>query len=393
MSNSKVALFSTQFCPYSQTFVWDEVTSHKRYDIDVYTLHREFADRFPYDRVFTLDEVPLERAICNTFIYSPTRYRQIRDGGYSLLAAHFGPGSLYALPYAQKLDIPLVATFHGYDVPLLWNARKYEPKFWRYWLLSKWMLKRVDRFLAASEELRNMLIDIGAPREKVFTWRLGVRIPELNSLKPHEAKDHGELKKIIQVGRFVEKKGYIYSMRAIEILKNRYDAENRPFDVELTCIGDGECRPECEKFVKNHGLENYIKFVDNLPQPEVFRLMEESDVLLCPSIVAKNGDRESGILVAKEAGARCVPVIGTYHGGIPEIIDHEKTGFVVQERDSEMIAKHLYTLFSNASLRLDMGRAARKKIESEYCLEKRIDALETHYDEVIAQSNRNSNMY
>ena len=113
--------------------------------------------------------------------------------------------------------------------------------------------------------------------------------------------------------------------------------------------------------------------------------MEASEILLCPSIVAKNGDRESGILVAKEAAARCKPVIGTYHGGIPEIIDDGKTGFIVQERDSDAMAQKLDLLLSNDQLRCDMGIAARKKMENEYRYEDRIDALEKHYDEVIAQ--------
>lgn len=385
MSNSKVGLFSTVFCPYSQTFVWDEVTSHKRYDIDVYTCERQYPDRFPYDHVYTLEDVPAaERLFARAFLYSKSRFKQIRDGQYALLAAHFGPGSLYALPYAERLNLPLIATFHGFDVPLLWNARKYHPEYWRYWMLSKWMFARVDRFLAASEELRNMLIDIGAPREKVYTWRLGVRIPELSSLKPRE-RQAGETYRLIQVGRFVEKKGYIYSLRALEILKKRYRDAHRDFHVELTCVGDGEGRRECEQFVQTHDLQDCVKFVNHHPQNEVFKMMEASDVLLCPSIVARNGDRESGILVAKEAGARCVPVIGTYHGGIPEIIDDGKTGFIVQERDSEAIAKHLETLLTHEALRREMGMAARRKIENEYCLEKRVEELELHYDEVIAE--------
>ena len=115
--------------------------------------------------------------------------------------------------------------------------------------------------------------------------------------------------------------------------------------------------------------------------------MQNSEILLCPSIVARNGDRESGILVAKEAAARCIPVIGTYHGGIPEIIDHTKTGFIVQERDAHAIAENIDLLLSNPQLRCEMGMAARKKMENEYRYEDRIDALENHYDEVIAQFN------
>ncbi|MBO4349917.1 MAG: glycosyltransferase [Proteobacteria bacterium] len=387
MSNPKVALFSTQFCAYSQTFVWDEVTSHKRYDIDVYTLHRLYPERFPYDRVFTLDQNPLEKLFCESLLYSPTCAKHIAANNYALIAAHFGPGSLYALPHAQRFHLPLIVTFHGYDVPLLWNLRKLQPQYWRYWALSPWMLHRVDRFLAASEELHNMLIDIGAPEEKVFTWRLGIRIPELSAIKQPSADTVPQTRKLIQVGRFVEKKGYIYSLRAMHILKNMYRAAGREFNVLLTCIGDGECKPECERYAQTHNLEENVRFVDNMPQDEVFAEMQDSEILLCPSLVARNGDRESGILVAKEAAARCIPVIGTYHGGIPDIIEDGKTGFIVQERDAQAIAERIDCILSNPQLRCDLGTAARKKMENEYRLEDRVDALEKHYDEVIAQFN------
>ena len=387
MSNPKVALFSTQFCAYSQTFVWDEVTSHKRYDIDVYTLHRLYPERFPYDRVFTLDGKPIEKFLCQTLLFSPTCAHNIRDNHYSLIAAHFGPGSIYALPYAKRFHLPLIVTYHGYDVPLLWNGRKCKPEFWRYWALSQWMLRRVDRFLAASEELRNMLIDIGAPEEKVFTWRLGVRIPDISTIHLPSPDVVPETRKLIQVGRFVEKKGYIYSLRAMQILRDRYRESGRPFNVLLTCIGDGECKAECERFVQKHDLGQNVRFIENMPQEEVFAEMQNSEILLCPSIVARNGDRESGILVAKEAAARCIPVIGSYHGGIPEIIDHGKTGFIVQERDARAIANNIDLLLSNPQLRCEMGLAARQKMENEYRYEDRIEALEKHYDEVIAQFN------
>ena len=385
MSNPKVALFSTQFCPYSQTFIWDEVTSHKRYDIDVYTLHRCYPDRFPYDRVFTLDEKPLQKLLCQTLLYAPERAKQIAENHYSLIAAHFGPGSIYALPYAQRFHLPLVVTFHGYDVPLLWNNRKWNPSFWRYWALSPWMLRRVDRFLAASDELHNMLIDIGAPEEKIFTWRLGIRIPDISTIKQPSVDNIPQIRNLIQIGRFVEKKGYIYTLRALNILKKKYLAEGKEFNIQLTCIGDGECKSECVQYVQKNGLENHVRFVNNLPQSEVFREIENSEILLCPSIVARNGDRESGILVAKEAAARCVPVIGTFHGGIPDIIDNGKTGFIVQERDAQAIADKIDLILSNAQLKCDLGMAARKKMENEYRYEDRIDELEKHYDEVIEQ--------
>ena len=64
---------------------------------------------------------------------------------------------------------------------------------------------------------------------------------------------------------------------------------------------------------------------DAIPsQPNVLTLMEGLNVLMCPSMMAANEDREPGILVSKEAGTRDVPVIGRDHGNIPEIIDGQQ---------------------------------------------------------------------
>ena len=382
-TQKKVALFSTNFCPYSQTFVYDEVTSHERYVADVFTLNRQNEEQFPYDRVFEFDHTlcgAVEKKLYQTFLISPYRQYQLARGNYDILAAHFGPGSLYALQFAYRSNLPLIATYHGYDVPLLLTKRRFQPQFWRYWGISHWMFKRVDRFLAASDELHRLLIELGAPREKVFTWRLGVRIPDMKAPPPRNGK------RLIQCGRFVEKKGFLDTLKAFAIVRNTYLNRNQPFDLHLDLVGDGPLLGKCQAFVAQNDLQNSVHFLSALDQNSFFARLAQSDILLCPSVVASNGDRESGILVAKEAGARFVPVIGTYHGGIPEIIDHEKTGFLVQEHSPDQIAQKLLLLLENDSLRRDMGFAARKKIETEYKLEDRVRVLEDHYDQTIEET-------
>ena len=378
----KVALFSTNFCPYSQTFIHDEVTHHERYTIDVYTLHRMNVDRFPYDRVFEFDPSllgALEKRFYQIFLHSPFRQYQLKRGHYDLIAAHFGPGSLYTMQFANATNLPLVVTYHGYDVPLLMTSRRFQPQFWRYWLLSRWMFKRVDRFLAASDELHDLLVELGAPPDKVKTWKLGVRIPNLVAPPRRTGKN------LIQCGRFVEKKGFIDTLQAFANVRDFYAQNGRVFDLHLTLVGDGPLLPQCRAFVARNDLDTHVTFLGAMPQEELFNRILQSDILLCPSVVAKNGDRESGILVAKEAGARFVPVVGTRHGGIPSIIDDGKTGFLVDEHAPEQIAQRIIQLIDNEILRRDMGLAARRKISTEYDLRQRIRALETHYDEVVEE--------
>lgn len=374
----RVALFSTDFLAYSQTFVYDELCHHERYDVDVFSKLRLNADRFPYPRLHTLGDDGtlrgrLERRLYATTTLSPTFSREIRRGGYQLLHAHFGPGSLYALPIQKRADLPLVVTYHGYDVPLLMTPRRFRPSSWRYWLRSKAMLRRVSRFLAASDELARLLVELGAPPERVKVWRLGVHIPALAA--PPEGRDG---RRVLMVGRFVEKKGFAYAIDAFA------DAVDGGADAILEIVGDGPLRAEYDAIVARRGVGERVRFLGVLGHDAVLEKMLTADVLMCPSVIAANGDRESGILVAKEAGARYVPVIGTHHGGIPEIIDDGVTGFLVPERDARALGRRLAELLGDPALRASMGAAAREKMVREYDIVDRVRVLEQHYDEVIA---------
>ncbi len=375
----KVALFATNFGGYSQTFIYDEVRRHRGYEVEVFARNRENADVFDFPRVNALKPYASGRGWAEWMLYgasmiSPSFMRRIHAGNFDVLHAHFGPGSIYALPYHLSTGLPLVVTFHGYDVPLLSTPRRFEPKFWRYWALSKVMLRRVSRFLAASNELRDQLIALGAPPERVRVWRLGVEIPPLE--RAPEARSG---RNVLLVGRFVEKKGFEYAIEAFA------QVVAKGVDATLHVAGDGELRPAYDAIIARHGIADQVRFLGVLSHQAVLETMLGMDILMCPSVVAANGDRESGILVAKEAGARFMPVIGTWHGGIPEIIDDGETGYLVPERDPEAIARRLEELVRQPELRAKLGAAARAKMVREYDIDKRIDVLEDHYTEVIRE--------
>ncbi len=378
MNKRKTALFVTNFLQYSQTFIYDEIANHKKYDIEVFSHNRMNPGSFPYDKVNALSENnslvgKLEWLLYGTTTYSPTYMRKMKNGNFDVIHAHFGLGSIYALPYLKAADAPLVVTYHGYDVPLLMTNSRFKPQNWRYWLRSKAMFKKVDRFLAASNELRDLLIQLGAPEHKVKVWRLGVDIPEMKEIPERNGKN------ILMVGRFVEKKGFEYGLRGFaEVVRSG-------FDCTLNIIGSGDLRSRYDEIIKEAGIEDNVKFLGVMDHDKVLETMEKMDILVAPSVIAANGDRESGLIVAKEASARFVPVIGTLHGGIPEIIDHEKTGFLVDERNPEQIAKYLEILLSDDDLRREMGSNGRKKMEQEYNIATRIEKLEEHYDEVIEE--------
>lgn len=197
-SASRVALFTSRFLPYSQTFVYDEIRFHERYDVDVFTARRANVDRFQHARVFTGG--PLYRL----FNISPRFNRMLGTGAYGLIHAHFGLAGTRAGGFAHRHSLPLVITFHGYDVPLLTSLRRFTPEYWGYALAARrTMLQRMTLGLCASEELFHMMRDYGVPAERLRVWRLGIDLDQFSPgvRSPDEPS-------IVMIGRFVEKKGF-----------------------------------------------------------------------------------------------------------------------------------------------------------------------------------------
>lgn len=367
----KVALFSTNFLEYSQTFVYDEVRSHDRYEVHVFTSRRLNADRFPYEPVHVAPDS--QRPLYRSLTLCPAFDRVFRRERFDLIHAHFGPGAVYALNFAVRHRLPLVVTFHGYDVPILLTRDRFRPPNWRYWLTSPLLFRRIDRFLAASKDLQSLLLLLGADPERVFLYQLGVDVPRYH--REPVARDELE---VLMIGRFVEKKGHVYALRALAA------ARARGARLRLALLGDGPLRPEIERLVDELGIRSAVELAGAVPHDEVARRLARADIVIAPSVVARNGDRESGILVLKEAGASRLPTIGTHHGGIPEIIDDGVTGFIVPERDAEALADRLVRLASDPELRERMGAAARAKVERAFDLRTQVrEVLAGHYDAVL----------
>jgi colanic acid/amylovoran biosynthesis glycosyltransferase len=151
-------------------------------------------------------------------------------------------------------------------------------------------------------------------------------------------------------------------------------------DPRLTIVGNGPLAGLLRELVAELGLTSRVEFTGALAPAELRARLGNADILLAPSVVAANGDRESGVIVVKEACACGVVPVGTRHGGIPEIIDDEVTGYLVPERDVDALADRLSRLASDRDLRRRMATAGRAKMEREYDNRQRVQALAEYYD-------------
>jgi glycosyltransferase involved in cell wall biosynthesis len=130
----------------------------------------------------------------------------------------------------------------------------------------------------------------------------------------------------------------------------------------LTLIGDGELQEELEHLVTIHGLEQCVHFTGYVPEVRTF--LRAFDIFLMPS---KKEGFPYGLL---EAGAAGIPVIASRVGGIPELITHHETGYLIDPEKSESLCEALEDILHDRTEALQCALRLKEKVAREYGLER-----------------------
>lgn len=280
---------------------------------------------------------------------------------YDAIHAHYGPvGNAFQF-LASQTEIPFVTSFYGYDASELLKKNP-----WRY----ERLFDSADIIGSLSTEMDKELIQHGCPREKTIRFPLPVDTEAFQFSPP--SGDFSRPIRILSVCRLVEKKGLKYVLHALKSLKTDYDIEYR-------IAGDGPLRDELNRQVSENDLDDVVEFLGWQSSEEVAQLMTDSDTFVQASTTSTDGDKEGTPTVLLEAQARGMPVISTWHAGIPEIVDNGSSGLLVPERDSEAIETALRDLLSQPSKWADFGQNGRELVETRHSLNAVADVLEELY--------------
>jgi colanic acid/amylovoran biosynthesis glycosyltransferase len=367
--SSRVAVFCRTFLPRSQTFVYDAVTRLSRYRATVFCMERDEREQFPFDDVRVGWPGYRETRLSPNFVAAFLRER------FDVIHAQFGTSAIYALPYARLARLPMVVSFHGYDVPLLDEARPIRGPYHQYAWFGRAMLRRMALGLCASEELRQMLIAHGVAQEKLRRHALGV---DTQRFRPG-ARTPGPVR-VMMIGRLVEKKGFAYGIEAF--------ARAASQGARLTIIGEGPLDEALRARAQELGIGDRVVFTGPLTHAQVLERMRDHDILLAPSVIAANGDRDSGLIVLREAAACGLVPIATRVGGLADSVDDGRSGYLTEMRDVGQMAERLDRLLRDAALREGMSRASREKMVNEMDHALAMPQLERAYDDVRASFAR-----
>lgn len=371
MSKIPYAMAVGTYLPFSETFVYDQILHAKKFEPFVWAreLSKDFSGRFPCENVTAL--APFERLKYALCLGSGTFSEELACRNLRFIHAHFGLNGTLATPIAVKAKKPLAVTFHGIDVGVL-LGKKVPLAYSVYARNFRKMFEVAELLLPASEELANCLVSLGAPPQKIQVHRLGIDLERFKLLRRPERGV-----RFLMCGRMVEKKGFDFGIRAFAKIAGKFP------EASLNLIGKGPLEGALRKLAAECGVGNRVRFlgaIDTFLMPNVFG---EFDVFLAPCVVAGNGDRDSGLLVLKEAGATGMAAVGTRCGGLPEIIDAGRSGFLVPQRSVSELSEAMEALAKDYSLRTIMGECARRKMERDYDTLRQNERLENFFGQLI----------
>ncbi len=286
---------------------------------------------------------------------------------FDVVHAHFGPqGMLVRRTRRRGLGgPPLVTTFHGYDAHIVARGKRagiYDRLF-----------AEGDWFTTNTLYTRDVIARLGCPKDRTTVLPMGLRFP----VSERQPKAGSTPRRLLSVARHVEKKGLEDGIRAFAKL------DRSAHDVVYDLVGEGPLTSRLRRVCEQLGLERRVRFHGVCSQQRVLGLMDVADVFVLPSVTAQNGDMEGQALVLQEAQSRGLPVVSTWHNGIPEGVWHRKTGLLVMEHDVESLATAIDSLLGDDDARREMGRAGIAFVAENYDADALADRLISVYENAI----------
>lgn len=281
----------------------------------------------------------------------------LKKNNINVVLAEYGPMGTSLADACKAANVPILVHFHGYDAYSYATLDKYGKKY-------SDMFQRVDGIIVVSNDMKEQLISLGAPSEKLFYNPYGVDLEKFSGANPGSADCI-----FIYVGRFTGKKAPFNTIRAFEkVVKKNSKAR-------MVMIGGGELLEESRQLVTELGLNDSID-IKGVQSPEVIAAeLKKARVFVQHSLRTSSGDSEGTPNTILEASASGLPIVSTQHAGIKDAVKHGDTGFLVPEGDVDGMADYMIQLAGDPQLAGVMGSNSRKYIAENFNMNLRIEKL------------------
>jgi glycosyltransferase involved in cell wall biosynthesis len=368
-----VGIYRTHYPSVSETFITEQISHLRLYQPTI--LHH---GQLCGDTSFTSVSVSEgdQRGLQNKFhtlIRSSNRLRRLNElKSLDLVHAHMGPDGIYAMSLAQRLQRPLIVTFHGFETTAYRLAMCLSGHLANvlFVLYEQELKQTVTSCIAVSNFIQERLIARGYPKDKIIRHYIGV---DTDHFQPSNRRATDRY--ILCVGRHTRRKGIDTLLGAFSRIAHRYP------EVRLVQIGSGPLTEQLKALSTKLGIAGRVHFLGNQPHEQVRHWMQEAEIFSLPSRTSGSGDCEALGIVFNEASSCAVPVVATLHGGIPEVVLDGDTGLLVPEGDEIALADKLALLLSDRALACQMGTRGREFMLDTFDIRKQTTKLEAIYDQ------------
>ncbi|TDA65849.1 MAG: glycosyltransferase family 4 protein [Clostridia bacterium] len=347
----------------------------------VYIFAPNYPDCPPEEDVFRFFSIPAvtQKNFTLAVPLSPTLSRRVKSLELDIVHVHspFLLGSVGAR-WARRLGLPLVFTYHTrYE-----EYVHYFPFFpqvsrpvVRYYVRD--FSNRCNLVVAPSGSMAEKLQGDGV-RSPVTVVPTGIRYARLQGGEPgwlrHRYGIPEGVPVLLYVGRLAREKNLEFLLEAFQQIL-RQEPECR-----LVMVGSGPAREELVRRAARLGVAGRLVFTGVLPPPEVANCYQGADLFLFASLTETQG------LVLVEAMAAGLPVVAVQAGGVTDVLQDGRQGFISQEKVQDLAAKALL-LLRDPELRRQMGARARERAQ-EFTAERCTDRLLAAYNLVLTQETR-----
>ncbi len=258
----------------------------------------------------------------------------------------------------------MLTTLHGTDITIVGQDRS-------FYEITRFGIERSDAVTAVSEFLRRMTVEefkIDRPIDVIPNF---VDLEQYPSEPPDRTGFAAPGQRVLlHVSNFRPVKRPLDTVRIFERV-------SREVDGVLLLVGEGPERSSVQALARRLGVLDRIRFLGT--QQNIAEIATMADVFLLPS------ELESFGLSALEAMAGGVPVIGSDAGGLPEVVRHAESGYLLPVGDVEGMAARTIEILKDDERRREMGQAARHRVESLFSAERVVSQYEAAYARVLGR--------
>lgn len=298
---------------------------------------------------------------------------EINQEGYDIIHCHGARANFIAQFLKGKLDKPFITTIHS-DYKLDFKDNFYKRLV--YTSLNTISLRRFDFFVAVSDSFKEMLIERGFKRDRIFVTYNGI---DMGIPEDHVSKDEF-------LGRYgIEDKGFpiVGILARLDKVKDHrtfIEAARQVLkttEVDFLIAGEGAEEASLKELVKDYGLESRVHFIGFVKDPYSFFNAIDVNVLTSVS--------ESFPYVILEGARMKKPVVSTKVGGIARLVDDGENGYLCQTGDWKAIGDRILSLVKDGALAKFFGQKLYKAAEDRFSYDSMAESHIATYSQILSK--------